>query len=267
MAVPRGGRAEEGKAPKEGGKTDFPWETVGKNLEKLVALLGHEDWKIRSEAERRLDALDEKSLPALRKAGTAEDPEIRMRAQRLLKTIENRVQRRKLKLILSAAKTAYKSGETISLSAVFRNTNTEPVVVCRAIDGSTYCRRHPYYFYEVRRVVRDGEKEKEIPIKTIYHKGCGNMNFLRAEDLKELKPNGTFKVEGWFPSNLTHFHNLKEPGTYRVTLIYVLDRKGVFSPMPCGQAPRGEDRILRDVLLAKALEGTIRSNTLTIEVK
>ncbi|MCI0342460.1 MAG: HEAT repeat domain-containing protein [Planctomycetales bacterium] len=52
--------------------------------ERLVSLLGHPDFRVRENAERRLEALGERALPALRLARDHRDPEVRARVRRLL---------------------------------------------------------------------------------------------------------------------------------------------------------------------------------------
>jgi len=252
--------AQETEDPKE----SVPWEEIRNVPRKLASLLGHDDWKVRKKAGTLLVALEDLAVPVLEEAKASEDREVALRSAQLLREIEERIKRKSLKLIIEAEKDLYKPGEPIRFSAKFRNTYREPLTVCNCVDGSSRAMRSPYYLFEVTRIV-PGPAGKPIP--TRFPKGCGNANVLTDRDLKELQPGEELQVSGWLPGEVSRFHDMREPGTYRIQLVYVFERSKSTPRMPCGMPPEGEALHRLNVLLKKALEGEIRSNAVTVHVK
>jgi len=59
-----------------------------KKIDALIVKLGSDDWDERSEAEKELETLGKVAVPSLRKAmETAEDPEVKVRAKRVLQKL------------------------------------------------------------------------------------------------------------------------------------------------------------------------------------
>src|SRR5262245_53456070 len=67
--------------------SDAIQESVTDRVDRLIKQLGHEQFKKREEASKQLEAIGEPALDALRKAASADDAEIRLRAERLVQAI------------------------------------------------------------------------------------------------------------------------------------------------------------------------------------
>src|SRR5262249_5517618 len=67
-------------------------------VERLIRQLGSEDFARREAASKRLQAIGEPALPALRKAMGSEDLEVRHRARGIVTAIENRLYGPQLRL-------------------------------------------------------------------------------------------------------------------------------------------------------------------------
>src|SRR5215212_7690125 len=61
-----------------------------KEIDGLIAQLGHDDFKIREEASSRLAKIGKPALPSLKQAMSSADPEVQSRAEMLIKRIEQR---------------------------------------------------------------------------------------------------------------------------------------------------------------------------------
>src|SRR5690349_11004616 len=60
-------------------------------IERLIKQLGDDDFDRREAAAKRLDAIGEPALEAVRKARDSDDPEVRQRAREVVRLIERRV--------------------------------------------------------------------------------------------------------------------------------------------------------------------------------
>src|SRR2546423_1670887 len=69
---------------------DPPGEPAADRVARLVKQLGHREFAKREAASKELDAIGEPALPALRKAASGGDPEVRRRAERILQTVTGR---------------------------------------------------------------------------------------------------------------------------------------------------------------------------------
>ncbi|MHC4954531.1 MAG: HEAT repeat domain-containing protein, partial [Planctomycetota bacterium] len=58
--------------------------------DKLIELLGHDEYNVREDATKKLIALGAAAIPALEKAVQDEDVEVRMRAGRALRSIREK---------------------------------------------------------------------------------------------------------------------------------------------------------------------------------
>src|SRR5207248_6990543 len=83
-----GGLLAAGLAPAVG---PLPARPSAAEVKRLVRRLGSPDFAEREAAGKRLEALGEPALRALRKAEAGEDPEVRRRAGRLARAIERRL--------------------------------------------------------------------------------------------------------------------------------------------------------------------------------
>jgi uncharacterized protein (TIGR03067 family) len=68
-----------------------PDEPLADRVARLIEQLGHDEFAKREEASKELDAIGEPALDALRKATSAEDVEIRRRAERIVQAITGRL--------------------------------------------------------------------------------------------------------------------------------------------------------------------------------
>src|SRR4051812_43483250 len=61
-----------------------------KELDRLIANLGNDDFRVREEATHKLYKIGKPAIPALRQALSSDDPEVQSRAQLIIKRIEIR---------------------------------------------------------------------------------------------------------------------------------------------------------------------------------
>jgi uncharacterized protein (TIGR03067 family) len=66
-------------------------DPVAERVARLIKQLGHHNFAKREEAGKELDAIGEPALDALRKAASAEDAEVRRRAERIVQGITGRL--------------------------------------------------------------------------------------------------------------------------------------------------------------------------------
>jgi hypothetical protein len=90
--------------------------TQAELINHLIKRLGSEDFKTRDQATRRLDAM-EQAYPALRSAMDSRDPEIKRRAELLVKSIGQRIEKRMRQRLIDS----FWSGENLSIDELVDN--------------------------------------------------------------------------------------------------------------------------------------------------
>jgi uncharacterized protein (TIGR03067 family) len=171
-------------------------DTEAERIARLVKQLGDDDFAKREAASKELDGIGEPALPALRKAASNDDPEIRLRAERILRDIAARA------LALAAKK------EIAGLQGAWHSTSTEEGGVRQS--GENKADRHIFsgekWTHEVSgavlqsgtiRIVEVGDKR--VKIDFIGTEGIGKGTtwvglYERSGD--ELKWCGSYASQG-----------------------------------------------------------------------
>ena len=95
-------------------KPATPKENVSEvELSRLVEQLGSESYQEREAATRDLAALGERALPALKKAAASKDPEVRWRASKVAKPVEEEVRRRQIEAIKTSRLSPHDKGRKL----------------------------------------------------------------------------------------------------------------------------------------------------------
>lgn len=119
--------------------------------------------------------------------------------------------------LLTCDKEVYKVGELPKLTLKIYNDTKEDVYFIGSLDGSDVKWRFPYCYYTI-----DGPEVKKIKLQR-----CGNMNTLRVEDFRLVKPGQAFApyesidMYGFFKDYITtNKETFKTPGIYKIQFHY-----------------------------------------------
>ncbi|MBE7464181.1 MAG: hypothetical protein HS116_11940 [Planctomycetes bacterium] len=183
--------------------------------QELVRQLGSDSFESRERAEKELLRQGRTALGELRTAAKSDQPEVAVRARRLLAQIDP-----PLVLEVEVAGEA-RAGQPAKLKVSLLNTGDRTVTVVPCLDGSTRAKRFPHF---ARTIVAPTPAGPEA-----VRAGCGYCNALSAADLVELKPGERFDPlthERSFGSDLAEW-TPSEAGTHKITFSIRYDAPSV----------------------------------------
>jgi len=181
----------------------------------LVKQLGSDSFESRELAEKELLRQGRTALGDLRTASKSDQPEVAVRARRLIAQIDP-----PLVLEVEVAGEA-RAGQPAILKVRLHNTSDRTVTVVPCLDGSTRANRFPHF---ARTIVGPTPAGPEA-----MRAGCKFCNALSADDLIELKSGERFdplKHERSFGSHLAEW-TPSEAGTHKITFSIRYDAPSV----------------------------------------
>lgn len=129
---------------------------------------------------------------------------------------------------LTSDKTFYKIGEVPVLKVEITNNTNKQICLIGSLDGSDLKWRMPYCYYTI---------EKPKP-DTVKFSRCGNVNPLRVEDFKIVKPGDRFNpyqtidMYGFFGDYLiTNKESFKNAGVYKIQFHYSTNAQNILEFM------------------------------------
>jgi hypothetical protein len=168
----------------------------------------------------------------------------------------------KLTCTLTSDKTKYKVGELPSLKVLIHNNTGDDIYLIGSLDGSDVKWRMPYCYYSI-------QEPTNHPVTSLR---CGNMNSLRVQDFRLVKPGEAFNpyqdvdTYGFFTDHrVTDPQTFKTPGVYKIQFHYSTNSSNIAQFM--GDRPYRRDKsdsLQVALLLEKVPKVDLTSNEIDV---